>query len=76
MVWRLKFLEKLFFDASANPIAEEHAVGNDNRGAAWFRLALELARDELKEKQRGFGGLFVLGEVAVTLPIPLPRLEA
>ncbi len=64
IVWRLKSLSSSSFDASADAVAEERAVGHDDGGSAWFRRAFEFAHDELEKQQRGFGGLLVFGEVA------------
>ena len=62
---QVELLEQFLLDAGADAVAEERAVGHDDGGAAGLRLALQLAHDELQEQQRGFGGLLVLGEVAV-----------
>ena len=60
----IEVLEQFFLDAGADAVAEERAVGHDDRGAAGFRRALEFAHDELKKQQSGFRGLLVFGEVA------------
>ena len=60
----IEVFEQFFFDAGADAVAEERAVGHDDGGSAGFGRALELAHDELEEEQRGFGGLFVFGKVA------------
>src|SRR5262245_313106 len=59
----VKVFEQLFFDAGADAVAKERAVGHDNGGAARFRRTFKFAHDELEEKQRSFGGLFVFGKV-------------
>ena len=61
----VELLEQFFLDAGADAVAEQRAVGHDDGGAARLAgAAPELAHDELKEEQRGLGGLLVVGEVA------------
>ena len=64
---QVEFLEEFFLDPGADAIAEERAVGNDDRGssgtvAPCSRL-LEPAHDELQEQQGRFAGLLVGWEV-------------
>ena len=61
---KIEVFEQFFFDSRADAVAEERAVGHDDRGSARFRLALELAHDELEKQQCGFGGLLVFGKIA------------
>ena len=61
---QIEVLEQFFFDAGANAVAEERAVGHDDRGPARLRRAFELAHDELEEEQSSFGSLFIFGKVA------------
>ncbi len=61
---KIEVFEQFFFDAGADAVAEEGAVGNDDGSPARFGRALELAHDQLKKEQRGFGGLFIFGKVA------------
>ena len=60
----IEVFEQFLFDAGADAVAEECAVRDDDSGSTGFGRTLELAHDQLKKEQRGFGSLFVFGEVA------------
>ena len=62
----VEILEQFFFDASADAVAEERAVGHDHRGACRASGgASQLAHDELEEEQGRLGGLRVGGKIAL-----------
>ncbi len=47
---KVEVFQQLFFDPRADAVAEERAVGHDDRGSARFRLPSELAHNELEEE--------------------------
>ena len=72
----IEILQQFFLDAGADAVAEEGAVGNDDRCSAASRVlrfeiahfrigagAAELAHNELEKEQRGFRGLLVFRKV-------------
>ena len=64
---QVEFLQQFFFDAGADAIAEEDAVGDNHAAPAGFETAHrppQLAHNELQEKQRRLRRLLVLGEIA------------